>query len=113
MGLTNVNDYTAAVTRQFGNRSFVDFAVGKPMALNFVEGWREDPNGLMELLQKAVPVYLEPDAARRASALIGHMMLETPRANVMDLYRTLHAVPEFAAFANAMLQGFVPGRHAG
>lgn len=113
MELIEVKEGTAEVARQFGNGPHVDFAVGAPMALNFVEGWRGDPYGLMELLQRAVPVYLEADALRRASGLIGQMMLETPRANLMDLYRTLHAVPEFAAFANAMLQGFVPGQHAG
>ncbi|MBB4517414.1 hypothetical protein [Paraburkholderia fungorum] len=113
MELIEVKEGTGGVARQFGNGQHVDFSAREPMALNFVEGWRSDPDGLMELLQKAVPVYLEADAIRRASGLIGQMLLETHRANLMDLYRTLHAVPEFAAFANAMLQGFVPGRRAG
>ncbi|HGF4015171.1 hypothetical protein [Burkholderia cenocepacia] len=97
---------------QFRNGNRVDVTVGEPVALNLVEGWREDPDGLMKLLQKAVPVYLEAEATRRASALIAQLMREKSRANLLDLYRTLHADPEFAAFANAMLQGFVPGRHA-
>lgn len=112
MELIELKKGGADVVLQFGDGRRVDFSAGAPVALNLVEGWREDPDRLMELLQKAVPVYLEADATRRATALIAQLMLEKPRANLMDLYRALHAVPEFAAFANAMLQGFVPGRHA-
>jgi hypothetical protein len=112
MDLIEAKAGTAGVARRLGNGPHVDFAAGEPMALNFVEGWRGDPKGLMEVLQKAVPVYLEADAMRRASGLVGQMMLEAPRANLMDVYRALHAVPEFTAFANAMLHGFVPGPHA-
>lgn len=112
MDLIELKKGAANVALQFRNGNRVDFTVGEPVALNFVEGWREDPDGLMKLLQKTVPVYLEAEATRRASGLIAQLMLDKPRANLMDLYRTLHADPEFAAFANAMLQGFVPGRHA-
>ncbi|MBR8173130.1 hypothetical protein KDX27_36150 [Burkholderia cenocepacia] len=112
MDLIELENGGTSLALQFRNRNRVDFTVGEPVALNLVEGWREDPDGLMKLLQKAVPVYLEAEATRRASALIAQLMLEKSRANLLDLYRTLHADPEFAAFANAMLQGFVPGRHA-
>ncbi|HDR9756578.1 hypothetical protein KDX16_16645 [Burkholderia vietnamiensis] len=112
MDLIELKKGGANVALQFRNGNRIDFTVGAPVGLNIVEGWREDPDGLMKLLQKGVPVFLEAEATRRASRLIAQLMLEKPRANLMDLYRTLHADPEFSAFANAMLQGFVPGRHA-
>ncbi|WP_176000350.1 hypothetical protein [Burkholderia vietnamiensis] len=112
MDLIELKKGGANVALQFRNGNRIDFTVGEPVGLNFVEGWRDDPDGLMKLLQKAVPVFLEAEATRRASGLIAQLMLEKPRANLMDLYRTLHADLEFSAFANAMLQGFVPGRHA-
>lgn len=110
MDLIELKKGAANVALQFRNGNRVDFTVGEPVALNFVEVWREESDGLMKLLQKAVPVYLEAEATRRASGLIAQLMLDKSHPNLMDLYRTLHADPEFAAFANAMLQGFVPGR---
>ncbi|CAB3754611.1 hypothetical protein [Paraburkholderia humisilvae] len=113
MDLIEVKEGVAGAARPFDTGRCIDLAAVKLAPMNFIDGWREDPDGLMELLQRAVPVYLEADSTRRVVALIGRMMRETPRANLMDLYRTLHAEPEFAAFANAMLHGFVPGRHVG
>jgi hypothetical protein len=92
-----------------------DIAKGRGTAFNVLDSYRDDPEGLLSLLQMAVPVYLGSESAARALALISQLMRDKPLASLMDLYRTLHSVPEFVAFANAMLHGFMPagGRPGG